>query len=150
MTFFTSLLIRMLLCTSSLELHCLIFSHNSWKKFCPRQRSCPRTSGSVARKRTTAAAKGAERLLGGRGAEPPRKAGGCGGAQPPRLPRPQIRAKIKVKPQGSAAWAQPLKLHILEHEGDWPDPGPELQPRPTRAWGSILTMLDLGLENLFP
>ena len=44
----------------------------------------PRTKGSAAKKRPTAAAKGAERLLGGLGGATPQDAGGCGGVQPPR------------------------------------------------------------------
>ena len=56
-----------------------------WKKVLPLAAQLPQTSGSVARKRTTAAAKGVERLLGGPGGGAPWKTGRCGGAQPPRI-----------------------------------------------------------------
>ena len=61
--------------------------HSSLVKFLgkvlPQAAQLPQTSGSVAKKRPTAAAKGAERLLGGPGGGAPRKAGGCGGRSPP-------------------------------------------------------------------
>ena len=52
----------------------------------------PRTSGSVAKKRPTAAAKGAERLLAGPGGGAPWNAGGC--ATAPRLPPPKFEPKF--------------------------------------------------------
>ena len=62
-------------------------------KVLPEAAKLPRTRGAVARKRTTAAAKGAERLFGGAGAEPPGEAGGVGGADP-RLPPPRFEPKL--------------------------------------------------------
>ena len=51
----------------------------------------------MARKRTIAAAKGAERLLGGSGERsPPEKQGGAG-VQPPRLPPPELEPTIIFK-----------------------------------------------------
>ena len=88
---------------------------SSGKKFCPRQRSCPgqvacskenRISGKKFCPQQVVRSRESEQPLrprarsafwGVRGAKPPEKAGGCGGAQPPRLPRLQIRAKIIVK-----------------------------------------------------
>ena len=55
-----------------------------------RKTKLPRPSGSVARKLTTTAAKGAKRLLGGLGGVVFQEAGGCGGAQPPRLLPPDF------------------------------------------------------------
>ena len=61
---------------------------DSWEK------NLPWTSGSVSRKRTTAAAKGAERLLGVWGAEPPGKQEERG-AQPPPPPPPNPIARLR-------------------------------------------------------
>ena len=66
----------------------------------PPAAQLPRTSGSVARKRTTAAAaKGTERLLRGPGGGAPRNAGGCGGAQPPRPTQPSKKLTFCLHPK---------------------------------------------------
>ena len=89
-----------------------------WKKVLPLAAQLPRTSGSIERKRPTAAAKrawsafsgvhGAEplRMQGVWGAQPPRRQGGVGGRSPPApLPRSvAARDGLRTSPPRGPQW----------------------------------------------
>ena len=73
----------------------------------------PETSGSVAKMRPTAAAKGVERLLGGPGGGAPRKAGGAGGRSPPP-PAPKFEPKFIFKLPVWLSYAQIEMSRVID------------------------------------